>query len=99
VSGLKQSYQKLRLQEFNDFDVERLLKGVVDTLEEENDGRLAFIEANMDVVDNETLTTFANEVENNSAEMIRVTSILTHTDDIYMYFANGPLFRKDRDVE
>lgn len=96
---MKQSFQKLRLQEFNDFDIERILKGVIDTLDENNDDRDAFIESNLDIVDNDTLARFANDIENDSAEMVRITSILTHTDDIYVYFANRPLFRKDRDVE
>lgn len=95
----RKSYQKLRLQEFNDFDMERLLKGVIDSLEIDNSLKEALLDTSSELLDNETRFRFAQSIENNAAEIARVTSILTHTDDIYSYFINGPLFRKDRDVK
>lgn len=93
------SYKKLRLQEFNSFDVERLLKGVIDTLEHDNGTRADVLSNPPVAIDKQIQAHFAESMQHNSAEMIRVTSVLTHTDDIYSYFVNGPLFRKDRDVK
>lgn len=95
----KGSYQKLRLQEFNDFDVERVLKGVVDTLEEDNENREGVLLNPPFPISEDTIEEFSEVIQDNSAEIIRITSILTHTDDVYSYFSNGPLFRKDRDVK
>ena len=92
------NYKKLRLQEFNDFDMERLLKGVTDSLEKDNESRLRTLEEYSDDMDPQLKTEFAEAIENNAAEIVRVSSILTHTDDVYSYFTNGPLFRKDRDA-
>lgn len=91
-------YRKLRLQEFNDFDIERLLKKSIDSLIDENESRLTFIDVNQDILDKDIIKDFGEIVENNAAEIVRVTSVLTHTDDVYSYFTGGPLFRKDRDA-
>lgn len=87
------------MQEFNDFDLERLLKGVIDTLEEDNAEREKLLSSPPLQIDDDTRTEFSNAIKDNAAEMIRVSSVLTHTDDIYSYFEGGPLFRKDRDVK
>lgn len=95
----KSNFKKMRLQEVNDFDLERLLKDVIDTLEDDNLKRLSLIEEPPMEISNDILADYGDAIVNNSAEMIRVTSIITHTDDIYSYFSNGPLFRKDREVK
>lgn len=96
---MNDNFRKLRLQEFNDFDIERLLKKVIDGIEEENEKRLNFIEENQHVYSGETIRSMSEVVNLDSAEIVFITSLLTHTDNIYSYFANGPLFRKDRDAE
>lgn len=96
---IHQSRKNKRFQEFNDFDVERLLKKTIDTLDEEIQKKIAILNNPPIPLDQQTIQRFAQEIENDAAEILRVTSILTHTDDIYSYFSNGPLFRKDRDAK
>lgn len=92
------NYQKLRLVEFNSFDIERLLKENVDTLEEENNSILEFIESSGDELPSDVIVEFSETVEDNTAEEIYILSLTHHAENIYNYFAGGPLFRKDRDA-
>lgn len=94
---MKGNFERLRLQEFNDFDIERLLKNNVDSLDAENVQRMDFIEENQTELNPAIIVEFAESIENNAAEMLYVTSILHHTNDIYTYFSKGPLFREDRE--
>lgn len=92
------NYQKLRLNEFNEFDLERIMKDNIEILGEENDNALALISdvnTNMSV---ETIDNFINMIDDFAGESVYILSMLHHADDIYVYFTNGPLFRKDRDA-
>lgn len=88
-------HQKLRLQEFNKFDVERILKEVITQLGAENDKLLKLIDQHGDAIDEETLEYFLEEVANNAAQVVRISSLLFYKDDIYNFFSSGPLIRKD----
>lgn len=92
------SFQKLRLQEFNDFDLERILKENIDKLELETGDLISFITEFQDSAPVELIENSAISAQNNAGEVMYVTSILHHDDDIYSYFTGGPLFRKDREV-
>lgn len=89
-------YDRLRLQEFTSFDIERLLKNNADAITEENEHRLDFVERNQAEYSPEIIKEFVESIQNNAAEAVHVISILHHTDDIYSFFANRPLFREDR---
>lgn len=95
---MRSAHQKLRLQDFNSFDVERLLKEVIETLVEENqsiDNTLITVE---EILQKDTLMYFLEENANNAAQIVRISSILLYKDDIYNFFSGGPLIRKE-DVE
>jgi len=95
---VKDNYRKLRLQEFNRFDIERTLKNTIDHLVDENDDILEFLNSNAEFLDKDTVVDLSERAANNSSEIVHVSSVLTHTDDVYSYFSQGPLFRKDRDA-
>lgn len=93
------NYQKLRLTEFNHFDIERLMKTNVDTLDNENKETLQFIKEKEEILPQEVVNEFVETVEDKASEMIYVLSVLHHTENVYAFFTDGPLFRKDRDVK
>jgi hypothetical protein len=93
------NYQKLRLTEFNQFDIERLMKTNIDKLEAENVETLQFINNGKDFLPQIVVNEMVETIEDKSAETTYIASVLHHTDDIYSFFRDGPLFRKDRDAK
>lgn len=96
-----ESYERLRLREFNPFDVERILKENADQLETENDDLLRFIKENKFSSDMppDVITEMEESLKKNAAEITRLLSVTYHTDDLSSAFFKGPLYRKDRDVK
>lgn len=92
-------FQKLRLQEFNSFDLERILKENIDTLDEENTSLLGLIETYAAEGTAEFIKGKSDEMQDNAAEAMFLTSLLHNDEDVYSHFTGGPLFRKDRDAK
>ena len=87
--------RNMRLQEFNKFDIERILKEVINELNNENDRIIEFIDQNGNVLDSATTSSFLEEAANNAAQVVRISSMLFYKDDIYNFFSSGPLIRKE----
>ena len=92
---MRHDHEKLRLQEFNRFDIERILRENIETLNLENQRMLARSEEYGESLGSNTQRFMLNEIENNTAQALRILSILFYSNDIDTVFASGPLVRKE----
>lgn len=92
---MRHRHQVERMQDFNRYDVERILKEVLSNLDRTNEQVMKLLNTHGESLGEPTINFFLEDIQNNSAQMVRLSSLIIHQDDIFRFFSNGPLIRKD----
>lgn len=90
----RKSYQKLRLREFNNYDIERTLRENIYDLEQENI-RIGILVKEMieQKIAIPIILKWMRQLEDNAAEIVYITSLVQH--DLKSYdFSTSTVFRR-----